>query len=178
MGRSSEGVTGRDARRRPETPMAQDGSFATIVIEGRAARDLDYLASFDGIYALVETLRALFRQADVDRTGLADGVRIRSLVLMPETKVILQVPAAAEAVRWMLSSVSLCMEAAAEEGGAKLRPHEKEMAGTLAALLGGGGWASVKIALVEDDWESLVLVVPSELRTALARLMPRPVLAG
>lgn len=158
--------------------MAQDGSFATIAVEGRVARDPDYLASFDGVYALVETLRALFRQADVDRTDLADRVRVRSLVLLPETRIVLRVPAARDAIRRMLASVSRCIEAAAEDGDAKLRTHEKEMAGTLAALLGGGGWGSIKIALVEDDWESLVLIVPSELRASLARMMPRPVLVG
>lgn len=156
--------------------MVQDGPFATIVIEGRAARDPEYLASFDGIYALVETLRALFRDADVEKTDLADGVRVQSLVLMPEARVVLRVPAARDVVRPMLASVSACIEAAVEGGDANLRPHEKVMAGTLSALLGGSGWASVKISLVEDQWESVVLVVPSELRAALARFMPRPVL--
>lgn len=158
--------------------MAQDGSFATVAIEGRAARDPEHLASFDGIAALSETLRALFRQADVGGAGLADGVRIRSFILLPEARVDLSVRAPADAVRTMLASISNCMEAAAEGGDARLRLHEKEMAGTLSALLGGSGWASFKIALVEDDWESVVLVVPSELRAPLAKLMPRPVLAG
>ena len=158
--------------------MAQDGSFATIVIEGRAARAPEHLASFDGIEALAATLKALFRQADVGGTGLADRVRIGSLVLMPEAKIVLLVKASADRVRSMLASVSNCLEAAAESGDERLPTHESEMAGTLAALLGGSGWASIKIALVEDDWESVVLVVPSELRAALAKLMPRPTLAG
>lgn len=158
--------------------MAQNGSFSTIVIEGRDGRDPEYLGSFGGICALVETLRALFRQADVDETELADRVRIRSLAMIPAMQIVLQVPAPQEAVRRILSSISACMEAASDADGGKLRDHEKEMAGTLAALLGGGGWPMLRIALVEDDWESVVLAIPSELRAPLARLMPRPVLPG
>lgn len=158
--------------------MAQDGSFSTIVIEGRESRDQEYLGSFDGIAALVETLRALFRQSDVDRAELDDRVRVRSLAMIPDMRIVLQVPANGETVRRMLASISACMEAASDTNGTKLRAHEKDMAGTLAALLGGGGWSTLRIALVEDDWESVVLVVPSELRAPLAKLMPRPVLAG
>jgi hypothetical protein len=155
--------------------MSQPGPFATLIVEGAPAAGGDHLGSFDEICSLAKTLKALFREGAPGGSRLSSKVRIRSIGLLPASRIEMLIPAEeVGAARSVLDAVGSCIGAALNPDDTEATATDRRMAGVLAALLAGSGWASVRIARWEGDWEAQVVVVPSELGPALSAIMPAP----
>lgn len=155
--------------------MSQPGSFETLIVEGAPAAGRDHLGSFDEISSLVKTLKALFREGAPGGSGLPSKARVRSIGLLPASRIEILIPAEeVGAARSVLDAIGRCIDAALGPDDTEATAADRRMAGVLAALLAGSGWDRVRIARREGDWEAQVVVVPSELGPALSAITPSP----
>ena len=140
--------------------------FDRLVIDG--GLETSDMGSMASMVALFETLGSFLRNGDPSYR-LEEEAVVESAVLTPEPRIVVRVPTTTRTeIGNLLTSVGRCIAVANGERDVRLRPHEIELCLTLASLLDGSGWDRLRIASVEDDWESSVLMVPKELQEGLA----------
>lgn len=107
----------------------------------------------------------------VARYILTEGMRSIDGIVAPAPRIVVRVPATAKIeIGDLLASVGRCIAAANGDREVRLQPHEFDLCLTLAAILGGSGWERLRIASLEENWESTVHLVPKKLRENLSAL--------
>lgn len=154
--------------------MSQPGSFATLIIEGAPATEAGRPGSFDGIRALAEALKSLFRKDGAGGDDPSAELGVRAIGFVPSPRIEILVPsAAAGLVGSAMDAVGSCLDAAFDQDEPEQAAADIRMARVLGAMLEAGGWNGMRIALREDGWETRVVVVPAGIGPALARLAGR-----